>query len=92
MLNEMTLRQHKILIVDDSAEDRTVYTRYLSKDYITSYKILEAETGEEGLEKLVLDYPDLILLDYLLPDLDGLEFIEELKNLAIVIKICWFPL
>ncbi len=85
MLNEMTLRQHKILIVDDSAEDRTVYTRYLSKDYITSYKILEAETGEEGLEKLVLDYPDLILLDYLLPDLDGLEFIEELKNLAISI-------
>ena len=85
MLNEMTLRQHKILIVDDSAEDRTVYTRYLSKDYITSYKILEAETGEEGLDKLVLDYPDLILLDYLLPDLDGLEFIEELKNLAISI-------
>lgn len=44
----MTLHQHTILIVDDSAEDRAVYTRYLSKDYIHSYKILEAETGEEA--------------------------------------------
>ncbi|MEM8829114.1 MAG: ATP-binding protein [Cyanobacteria bacterium P01_G01_bin.19] len=74
----MNFRQYKILLVDDSAEDREVYRRYLSKELIASYQILEAESGEDALEQLTEVKPDLILLDYLLPDLDGLEFIEEL--------------
>ena len=76
----MTAQQYTILILDDSAEDREVYRRYLSKDLISTYKIVEAESGEDGLEQLASTQPDLILLDYLLPDLDGLEFIEELKT------------
>ena len=78
----MTVRQYTILIVDDSAEDRETYRRYLSKEFISKYKIVEAESGEDGLEQLALIQPDLILLDYLLPDFDGLEFIEELKTQA----------
>ncbi len=79
MLNEMTAHQYTILIVDDSAEDREVYCRYLKKEIIFDYKIVETESGEEGLEQCILTQPDIILLDYLLPDLDGLEFIEELN-------------
>ena len=80
MLKEMTARQYTILIVDDSAEDREVYRRYLSKEIVSKYKIVEAESGEDGLEQLALIQPDLILLDYLLPDFNGLELIEELKT------------
>ena len=68
-----------ILVVDDSDEDREVYRRYLSKQTQFSCKITEAESGEEGLEKLEDVLPDLILLDYLLPDFSGLEFIAELQ-------------
>ena len=68
-----------ILIIDDSTEDREVYRRYLSKQTQFSYKIIEVRTGEEGLEKLANFLPDLILLDYLLPDLNGLEFIAEVQ-------------
>ncbi|MDJ0592181.1 MAG: ATP-binding protein [Pleurocapsa sp. MO_226.B13] len=75
----MTARQYTILIVDDSFEDREVYRRYLQQESIFSYKIIETESGEEGLEQLALIQPDLILIDYLLPDFTGLEFIEELK-------------
>ncbi|NJK58027.1 MAG: GAF domain-containing protein [Pleurocapsa sp. SU_5_0] len=75
----MTVREYTILIVDDSSEDREVYRRYLSKEITVNYKIIEAESGEEGLEKLALIQPDLILLDYLLPDCNGLEFIKELQ-------------
>ena len=77
----MTVEQYTILIVDDSAEDRATYFRYLDRDIISKYKIVEAESGEDGLEQLALIQPDVILLDYLLPDLDGLEFIAELKTL-----------
>ena len=79
MFNEMTHSQYTILIVDDSAEDRSAYSRYLSKEIVSNYEIVEVESGEEALEQLALVQPDLILLDYLLPDIDGLEFIEELK-------------
>ena len=75
----MNVRQYTILIVDDSAEDRETYCRYLSKEFVASYDIVEVESGEEGLEQITAMQPDLILLDYLLPDCNGLDFIEDLK-------------
>lgn len=69
----------RILIVDDNLEDRRAYNRYLDRDTTNIYKIFEAETGEEGLDLFAYKQPDLILLDFNLPDMDGLEFIAELK-------------
>ncbi len=75
----MSQNQHRIvLIVDDSLEDREIYRRYLGQDNKYSYTILEAETGEEGLE-LSTQNPDAILLDFMLPDFNGLELLAELK-------------
>ena len=75
----MNVRQYNILIVDDSPEDRELYRRYLSQEFVANYNITEVESGEEGLEILQSMQPDLILLDYLLPDCNGLEFIEDLQ-------------
>ena len=69
----------QILIVDDSPEDREVYRRYLDRKGF-KHQIIEAESGEEGLEILDNSVPDLILLDYLLPDCNGLDFIIELQS------------
>jgi signal transduction histidine kinase/CheY-like chemotaxis protein len=69
----------KLLIIDDCQEDRESYRRYLKQDPYHDYAIFEAETGEEGLEVLNQSLIDIILLDYMLPDFDGIEFIEELK-------------
>jgi PAS domain S-box-containing protein len=74
------LTTQTVLLVDDCLEDQTTYRRYLLYDKRHSYRILEARTGEEGLLLCKQQFPDVILLDYLLPDLDGLEFLEELKN------------
>ncbi|MEA5593595.1 ATP-binding protein [Rivularia sp. UHCC 0363] len=68
-----------LLVIDDSVEDREIYRRYLEKDTKYSYTLLEAETGEEGLE-LSKQKPDAILLDFMLPDFDGLELLAELKT------------
>jgi PAS domain S-box-containing protein len=76
---DMNLTVQTVLLVDDCVEDRITYRRYLSRDRHHSYSILEAETGEEALLLCRQKFPDVILLDYLLPDMDGLEFLGELK-------------
>lgn len=75
----MTVDKYTILIIDKSAKDRQTYRRYLGKETSSNYQVIEAESGEAGLAKLVNLQVDLILLEYLLPDCNGLEFIEELK-------------
>ncbi|MBW4457739.1 MAG: response regulator [Nostoc indistinguendum CM1-VF10] len=69
----------KILIIDDSAEDRELYRRYLIGEREYSYIILEAALGKQGMELWQQHQPDAVLLDYRLPDLDGLEFLAQLQ-------------
>ncbi len=73
----MTQPPYTILIIDDSAEDRTLYRRYLRQDKGQEYTIWEAELAEEGLALWQQHRPDIILLDYRLPDMDGLEFLQD---------------
>lgn len=68
-----------ILLVDESWEDRETYYRYLLRDEKSTYKILEAETGKEALLLCQQQLPDVIIIDNLLPDMDGLEFLSDLK-------------
>ncbi len=82
----MTRNHQTVLIVDDSPEDRQTYRRYLLQKPEVHYTILEAESGAEGLELCQRLKPDGILLDYLLPDLDGLEFLSELRAQANAIE------
>jgi signal transduction histidine kinase len=70
----------KLLFADDCLEDRVTYRRYLLGDKQRTYNILEAETGEEALLFCRQQIPDVILLDYLLPDMDGLEILSQLKT------------
>jgi PAS domain S-box-containing protein len=69
-----------VLLVDDCQEDRITYHRYLLQDRHHSYQILEAKTGQEALLLCQQQSPDVILLDYRLPDLDGVEFLNKLKT------------
>jgi signal transduction histidine kinase len=69
-----------VLIVDDSPEDREQYRRLLRQDPYHEYVILETDSGEEGLAICRRELPDCVLLDYRLPDLDGLEFLRELGD------------
>jgi PAS domain S-box-containing protein len=69
-----------ILIIDDSPEDRELYRRYLLQDSEYSYEILEAGLGELGLELWQRNQPDAVLLDYRLPDFDGIEFLTEMSR------------
>jgi CheY-like chemotaxis protein len=76
-----------VLIVDDSESDRVSYLRYLQSDSERSYRIIEAETLEEGLELWRSQHPDVVLLDINLPDGDGLEFLEAIGNEQLINKL-----
>ncbi len=69
--------QNKILIVDDEERIRRLLRMYMEKE---GYVIEEAEDGETALQ-LALDHEyDLILLDLMLPGMDGLEVCEQLRK------------
>ena len=71
--------EYHVLIVDDSPEDRFAYRRQLQKCGTHAYAITEAQSGAEGLEHSRAAPPDCVLLDYHLPDLDGVEFLARLR-------------
>lgn len=70
----------RILVVDDSEADRVTYERYLSRANIFSCSILLSDCGEAGLAMCNQYQPDVILLDYRLPDIDGIEFLQTLAE------------
>ena len=77
----MTKPRLRILIVDDDTVDRMACRRALTKqDHDYEFVVSEAETARDGLRIAHSEQPDCVLLDYHLPDLNGLEFLAELRN------------
>ena len=67
----------KIMIVDDEVNIRTALKYRLKKE---GYSVLLAVDGLEALDKVALERPDLIILDLMLPRMDGYEVLKRLKG------------
>ncbi len=76
----MNKPQIRILVVEDDMVDRMACRRALAQNQNYEFVLTEADTGREGLQLAHELKPDCVLLDYHLPDLDGLEFLGELRN------------
>lgn len=78
----------KILIVEDEAPLRNLLRNKLGSE---GFSVLEAKDGEEGLEIALREHPDLILLDIIMPKMDGMVVLRKLredvwgKNASIII-------
>jgi FixJ family two-component response regulator len=68
----------KLLLVDDSVEDRTIFKRFLSQDKERRYEFRDAETVDEAFRLIQKERPDCILLDYDMPGISGNDLIESL--------------
>src|SRR5262245_48230069 len=66
-----------ILVIDDEEPIRRFLRAALSSG---AYRVEEAATGEQGLRKAVQSPPDLVILDLGLPDLDGTEVLQRLRE------------
>lgn len=67
----------KILIIEDDKFLRQLITQKLTRE---GYDILEAADGEEGLKMVKEEKPGLILLDLILPGIDGFEVLSQIKK------------
>lgn len=66
----------KILVVDDEKEIRTLLRVALEA---SKYSVIEAASGQEGIDNCAVHSPDLIILDMMLPDMDGLAVLERIR-------------
>lgn len=67
----------KILVVDDESTIREVVRRYLEKE---GFQVIEAADGYEAFDSATFDNPDLIILDLMLPGIDGLTITRQLRT------------
>lgn len=68
----------KVLIVDDEADIRRIGE--LSLQSVAGWDVLLAESGAQGLESAKAQNPDLILMDMMMPEMDGLTTLHELRR------------
>jgi CheY-like chemotaxis protein len=75
----------RILVIDDEADFRTVMRAFLEAD---GHDVIEAENGQDGLDKFRSCNPDLIVTDIYMPVLNGIETIrkirEEMPDIAVI--------
>ncbi|MBL7156316.1 MAG: response regulator [Candidatus Pacebacteria bacterium] len=67
----------KILIIEDDQFLRQLIGEKLNKE---GYNVSDAIDGEQGVKKIKIEKPDLILLDLLLPGIDGFEVLSQIKK------------
>ena len=67
----------KILIVDDSPTETHILTQMLDKN---GYQVVTAESGEAGVAEAKKELPDLVLMDVVMPGLNGFQATRQLKK------------
>lgn len=73
----MDSKNKKILIVDDDEKNRLLFKIILGKE---GYETIEAENGQEAIIKTIEEKPDVILMDMMMPIMDGYTAVNILKN------------
>ncbi|MFH1215573.1 MAG: response regulator [Pseudomonadota bacterium] len=80
-------QKKKILIADDNQDSRELVRKILRKD---DYVLLEAIDGEDALQKIIAEKPDLVLMDISMPKINGYDLTRmvkesgELRNITII--------
>ena len=79
----------KILVVDDSKAMRMIVVRTLRQAGFDNHDVVEAENGRLGLAMANSEDPDLILSDWNMPEMTGIEFLRALRGSGSTIPFCF---
>ena len=75
----MRVMGHRILVIDDSADLALIMLMQLQR---SGHEVITAENGRRGLRTFYETRPDLVVLDIKMPELDGWDTLERLRDLA----------
>jgi two-component system, chemotaxis family, chemotaxis protein CheY len=78
----MAERKTRVLVVDDASLVRHYYRKILET---AGYDVAEALNGLEGLEKVLADPPDMLIVDVNMPQMDGIAFLAALRRQALAV-------
>jgi len=78
MSNE--INNKKILVIEEVEDEKSLRDVLHDKFVNEGFKVLEARDGEEGLATALREHPDLILLDIVMPKMDGLTMMKKLRE------------
>ncbi len=78
-LQRLPLPVKNILIVDDNPDMNSMFTRMLQSSPV-KYRVTQAFTGEDGLTAMRSQRPDVVLLDIVMPDIDGFTVLQRVKS------------
>jgi DNA-binding response OmpR family regulator len=70
-------KQRVVLIIEDEEPLRKILRSKLKEN---NFEIIEAENGKEGVEQALRDHPDLILLDLLMPEMNGMSALKKIRQ------------
>lgn len=70
-------RQYRVLIVDDEPDILSLLSLHLK---LNNYQVFQASNGKKGIETAQLEKPDIIVLDVMMPEMDGFEVAKALKD------------
>jgi two-component system cell cycle sensor histidine kinase/response regulator CckA len=76
----MALSSYKLLVIDDSKRDILLLERILRQAEDAAFTLTHVESAQAGLDELGEQTYDLVLLDYYLPDMDGIAFLQEKQS------------
>jgi two-component system, chemotaxis family, chemotaxis protein CheY len=79
----------KILIADDSRAMRMIVTRTLRQAGMGGHDLVEAENGRDALDKIKEEPPDLVLSDWNMPEMTGIDLLRALRGNGIEIPFCF---
>lgn len=74
----VSMSTKRVLVIDDEPDVRAIVQGCLED--IAGWDVVTAGSGQEGLVKVVTDKPDAIVLDVMMPGMDGITFLKELRT------------
>jgi DNA-binding response OmpR family regulator len=81
---DAVIKRGKVLVIDDEPLIVELFTDYLTGQ---GFDVISAGGGEEGLDRLLLDSPDIVLLDMRMPGLDGLETLRRIRKVNLGVPV-----
>ncbi len=80
----MDEKKKTILMIEDDSFLRNLYRDKLEKE---GFNFIEATSGVEGMNKIISEKPDLVILDILLPIRSGFDILEEMNETGLILEI-----